>query len=177
MNEHGLVVGMAAVPDSQAPVQPALEWIGSLGIIREMLDKARNVEEAIEVAQSYNISFEGGPHIHYLVADASGQAVLIELYDGEFRLHPSKGPWHAVTNFTMSSVSGSPEGRCWRYDVLAEYLAKTNGWLTQSKAMALLSKVAQQNTQWSIVYGLSTQSISVVLGRDYKQPYVFSFSE
>ncbi|TFG67805.1 MAG: hypothetical protein E4H27_08585, partial [Anaerolineales bacterium] len=58
MNEHGLVVGMAAVPDSQVPHEPGREGIGSLGIIRAMLDHARDVNEALAEMGRYNISME-----------------------------------------------------------------------------------------------------------------------
>jgi hypothetical protein len=46
MNEHGLVVGMAAVSPSPMPVDPDHETLGSLEIMREVLDHARTVDEA-----------------------------------------------------------------------------------------------------------------------------------
>lgn len=71
MNEYGLAIGMAAIHDSPMPYDPAKRTIGSLGIIREMLDHARTVDEAIAVMESYNVDMSGGPAIHYLTADAS----------------------------------------------------------------------------------------------------------
>jgi choloylglycine hydrolase len=167
MNEHGLVVGMAAVPDSDVPIHGEREWISSLGIIREMLDAARNVDEAIDVVRKFNISMEGGPHIHYLLADASGRAVLVELYKGELKRLPNNEQWHAVTNFTISAISGKPEGQCWRYDTLIQQLENKEGRLTSLEAMNLLSDVSQENTQWSVVYALSTLSVNISMGRDY----------
>lgn len=75
MNEYGLAVGMAAVPSSSVPVDPEKPTIGSLQAIREMMDHAKNVEEAIELVGGYNIDMSGGPPIHYLIADASGNSV------------------------------------------------------------------------------------------------------
>lgn len=177
MNEYGLTVGMAAVPDSQVPIQPGREWIGSLGIIREMLDNSRDVKEAIDVAKSYNISFEGGPNIHYLVADALGKAVLIELYEGELYLHPNNNPWHTATNFTLAAVNGAPDGRCTRYDALAQQLVKAQGKMTVDSAVDLLSNVAQQNTQWSVVYEASTHTVNIAMGRHFKNIQTFTISD
>jgi len=66
MNEHGLAVGMAAVPSGEMKSNPSKETIGSLMVIRNMLDYAWNVDEAIAILGSYNIDFEGGLAIHYL---------------------------------------------------------------------------------------------------------------
>jgi len=173
MNEHGLVVGMAAVPDSQVPQESGRDGIGSLGIIRAMLDHARDVEEALAMMKSYNISMEGGPHLHYLLADAAGRAVLVEFYAGELRQIPNSEPWHAATNFTLSAVAGDYRGYCPRYDTLTQRLAEADGELTQSQAMDLLSAVSQPGTQWSIVYGIASGSISVAIGREYAHPHLF----
>jgi hypothetical protein len=39
--------------------------------------------------------------------------------------------------------------------------------------MELLADVAQPGTQWSVVYGLSTGQIDVVMGRQYDAPHTF----
>ena len=48
MNEHGLTVGMAAVPEAEAPTDPDKITIGEIRVIRMVLDYAKDVEEAIE---------------------------------------------------------------------------------------------------------------------------------
>lgn len=78
INEHGLAIGMAAVPGSDMLYDPAKEEIGSLAVMRVILDRARTVEEAVLILSDYNIDMEGGPPLHYLIADRSGQAVLVE---------------------------------------------------------------------------------------------------
>ena len=64
MNEHGLAVGMAAVPAGNMPSNPDKPTIGSLGIIREILDHARDVDEAVSLLEAYNVDMQGGPDIH-----------------------------------------------------------------------------------------------------------------
>ena len=60
---------MAAVDPSPAPSDPRKPTIGSLRIIRVLLDRARTTQEALDLIAGYNIDFSGGPPIHYLIAD------------------------------------------------------------------------------------------------------------
>jgi hypothetical protein len=174
MNEYGLTIGMAAIPDSAMPYDPAKKTIGSLGIIREMLDHARTVDEAIAVMESHNVDMGGGPAIHYLIADATGKAALVEFYEGEMVVIPNDKPWHQATNFLFSAVAdGSTEGNCWRYDKIAARLRQTDGRLSTPDALALLSDVSQASTQWSVVYGISTGEISIAMGRNYDKVHTF----
>jgi hypothetical protein len=168
VNERGLVVGMAAVPAGNMRPDPGKETIGSLGIIREMLDHAANVDEAVAILQSYNVDMEGGPPLHYLVADRSGRAVLVEFYRGKAVIMPNENPWHQATNFLRASTGDSPQGHCRRYDRIHAALSAAGGRLDRQEAMDLLASVAQPSTQWSVVYNASDGSIDVVMGRDYE---------
>jgi len=173
MNEHGLAVGMAAVPDGDTPNDASKETIGSIAVIREMLDHARTVEEAIGIMRSYNIDFGGGPTIHYLLADSNGESALVEYYAGEMRIIESDQPWHSATNFLQSSVETPEDRHCWRYNKINSRLNETQGMLTTTAAMELLAAVAQENTQWSVVYDLARGEASVVMGRNYADLYTF----
>ena len=177
MNEHGLAVGMAAVPSGEMKSNPSKATIGSLRVIRKMLDYARNVDEAIAILGSYNIDFEGGPAIHYLIADPSGRAALVEFYQGEMIVIPNKEPWHQATNFLRAGAGESPEGRCWRYDRISERLSASRGKLTAQGAMELLADVSQEETQWSIVYGISESGVNVVMGRNYGEGLTYQLGD
>lgn len=172
MNEQGLAVGMAAVPPGDMQLDPNKHTIGSILIIRKMLDHAATVDEAIAIIQSFNIDSEGGPPVHYLIADASGRAALVEFYQGEMRIIYNAGPWHQATNFLVSSTDGSPEGQCPRYDTLSQRLTEMAGSLTISDAISLLGDVSQEGTQWSIVYGMSTGDIHVAMGQQYDSVHI-----
>jgi hypothetical protein len=175
MNEHGLAVGMAAVPPGGVLPDPAKETVGSLEVIREMLDHARTVDEAVVILQSYNIIFDGGPPLHYLVAEPSGQAALVELYQGELVVIRNTEPWHLATNFLRASVEDtspedSPEEQCWRYELISEKLAGQAGRLGRQSALDLLASVSQPNTQWSVVYGMDSGEIALAMGRQFDHP-------
>jgi penicillin V acylase-like amidase (Ntn superfamily) len=174
MNEYGLAIGMAAVPEEyidDASFDPSRPDIGSIGIIRQVLDHARNVEEALSIFKQFNVMYSGGPPIHYLIADPSGKAVLVEFFDGEMVVLPNESPWHLATNHLRCIAEG--DGGCSRYHKLDEQLTASGGQLDTSAALQLLSDVKQGITQWSSVYNMNSGDISIVIGRDYDK--VFSF--
>ena len=173
MNEHGLAVGMAAVPPGQMHPDPGKETMGSLMAIRQMLDQASNVDEAVAILESYNIDTGGGPPVHYLMADPSGRAVLVEFYQGEMVVIPNEAPWHQATNFLRASAGESAQGQCWRYDRVSERLTEAEGQIPAQAAMDLLAEVAQGSTQWSVVYGMSNGEVDVVMGRQYHEVHTF----
>ena len=173
MNEAGLVIGMAAVPDAYLPVDPGRETVDSLGIIRLALDGAATVGEAVELMRSYNVDFEGQTPLHYLLADAAGDAALVEYHAGEIRVLRTQTDWHHATNFLISAVE-SPAGRCERYDAITEELESRGGDLDFDGALRLLERVAQPHTQWSLVYGITSGEIQVVMGQAYERVHTFS---
>jgi hypothetical protein len=173
MNEAGLVIGMAAVPEAYVPADPDKETVDSLGIIRLALDGAATVDEAIDLMRNHNTTFEGQTPLHYLLADATGDAALVEYYAGEIRVVRTPNDWHHATNFLLSEFE-SPDGRCARYDTITEELESNGGDLDADAALGLLERVAQPHTQWSLVYGITSGDIHVVMGRAYGQVHAFS---
>ena len=174
MNEYGLTVGMAALPgdyQDHASYDPAKPTTGSIGIIRQILDHARDVDEAVELFKRYNIDFRGGPLIHYLIADPGGKAVLVEFYQGEMVVLPNEDAWHLATNHFRCIAVG--DGGCPRYRTISEQLTATNGQLGPKSAMQLLSDVKQDMTQWSSVYDMTSGDINVVIAGEYDSIYNF----
>ena len=176
MDEHCLVVGMAAVPDGNVQPDPRKETIDSLLVIRRMLDQASTVDEAVAILQQVNIEWGSGPPLHYLIADRLGQSALVEFYRGKIQVIPTDNPWHLATNFLVSSAGDQTAGQCSRYDKIEQRLSTTSGRLDAMEAMQLLQDVAQPNTQWSIVYGIDTGEIVVTLGREYGRTHTFQIN-
>ena len=78
---------------------------------------------------------------------------------------PNEAPFHLATNHLRVTASG--HGGCWRYATLDDRLTETEGRLAPQEAVDLLEDVAQEGTQWSIVYGFSSGDVRVVMGREY----------
>lgn len=174
MNERGLAIGMAAVNGTTMPRREGHPLIGSIGIIRAVLDRAATVDEALAIFEEYDIEVEGGVPIHYLIADANGQAALVEFYQGQKIVTRNMQPWHVATNF-ICAAEKTTKGQCWRYDRITVALEDSGGVLSPADAMTLLSQVAQgDSTQWSVVYGLNTGAIQIATGSAYDQIEAFT---
>jgi hypothetical protein len=174
MNEYGLTIGMALVTDGMIgdpTYDPALPTLGPLGIIRQMLDHARDVDEAVNIFKQYNIDFVGAIPIHYLLADPSGKAVLLEFHQHQLYELENPNPWHMATNHLRCIATG--DGGCWRYNTLLMRMIKTRGQFDPTSAMQLLEDVKVPGTEWSVVYEMDTGDVNVVIGQEYDVVHLF----
>ncbi len=168
MNEKGLAIGMAAVPPGNMRPDPQKQTLEELRAIREMLDHAATVDEAIGILRDHNIDMGAVP-IHYLIASASGESAVVEFYEGKMVVFRNESPWQAATNFLLASANGHPQGKCWRYDRISQRLEGNQGRISSPDAMHLLSDVSQEGTQWSVVYHMTSGDVDVIMGRQYSE--------
>lgn len=175
MNEKGLVVGMAAIPEALAPVAEGKTTIGEIQVIRLLLDYAEDVDEALTLLEEYNVEMITPP-IHYMIADKSGRSVVVEYIRGEIHVIREETPYQVMTNFI---IRGSPTGQdapCWRYRAVQEELSGYDGVVSVGEAMDMLSEASQSSTIWSIVYDTSTGEIHVAMGHSYENIHTFSLN-
>lgn len=174
MNERGLAVGLAADDQARAEPVPGRPRVGSVRILRLVLDSAATVAEAVRVFERYNLDFEGGPPLHYLLADATGASAVVEFVDGRMRVQPGQGGWQALTNVPVIDVPERQRRDDRRYRMLAEALTRTGGVADAPAALALLNDVRQGHTRWSVTYGLRSGEVRVVTAgggrREYRLP-------
>ena len=176
MNEAGLMVGMAAVPDGGMEIDPAKETVGSLMAIRMILDQAATIDEAVEIISNVNIDMRGN-YLHYLISEESGRSALVEFSDGEIIVHYNTEDWQPATNFILAEEDGDNHNKCWRYDLISHTLEEAEGKLSAQEAMTLLERVAQEHTQWSVVYRGTAREIWVVMGSNFEEIYQFDFDK
>ncbi|MFF5205460.1 linear amide C-N hydrolase [Streptosporangium sp. NPDC000396] len=163
VNEKGLAIGMAAVPVGEPPPKMAdRPTVGSMRIIRLMLDKAATVDEAVAIMRRYNIDFTSGPQVHYLLADATGKSAVVEFANGELNVIEDR----ILTNFTMTGTTGEQRLADDRYGKLAEGLPSAKNW---QDGMNLLQRVAQGHTRWSVVYDLTDATARLVTGKRWER--------
>jgi len=175
MNEQGLAVGMMAVPAAHAPNYPQKQTVGSLLIIRLMLDYAKNVEEAVAILKNFNIDFHRGPPLHYFITDRSGRSVVVEFVNRKISVLRNTHSWQVATNFIITGLSPeNARASCWRYKKVWETLENQVTGLSHLNALSLLKDVSQQNTIWSVVYDTSSLSFLVVMGKKYDQVHEFN---
>jgi hypothetical protein len=160
MNDQGLTVGLAQVPDAELPARtPGRTLVGTTRIIRLMLDRAATVDEAVALMRRYDVEFTDGPQVHYLIADRSGRSVVVEYGGG--RLHVLDD--RILTNITMAGADRRTRMADARYRRLAEGIG------TETEALDLLRQVAQPHTRWSIVYDMKAGTARLVTGQRWSR--------
>jgi hypothetical protein len=172
MNEHGLAVGMAAISHAEPPHDPEKVIIGEIQAIRLLLDRARDVEEAIGLLEAFNIEMEDPP-IHYLLADRSGASAIIEFVAGEMKVIRGDEPWQVITNFIVTGSTAPTQAPCDRYRAAYDGLSSSEGRVSTAEAMELLEGSSQTSTIWSTVYNLETGEVDIVMGGNYDQVHTF----
>ncbi|QFU90882.1 linear amide C-N hydrolase [Amycolatopsis sp. YIM 10] len=173
MNAKGLTIGMATTPSAEPTRHADRGSAGGIRIMRLVLDEAATVDEALAVFERYNLDFTAGPPLHYLVADAGGQAAVIEFVDGVMVVHRQQGPWQALVNFELTGTGEPTRQADPRYATASRALTASAGRLGPDQAMDLLAQVRQGHTQWSVVYGQKTGEVRIATGRRYDTVHTF----
>ena len=79
MNEAGLAVSVNMIQDSAATWQDREKPdITTTTAVRLLLDKAGDVEEALELLRQYDLHGSMGMMIHFAIADSTGRSVAVE---------------------------------------------------------------------------------------------------
>ncbi len=174
MNECGVAVGIMTVPHADGGHDQNKERLGIMRLIREILDHASTVNQAIAIAEKYNVDLTDGFPAHLQVSDVHGDAAIIEFIDGETTITQKVLPWQVCTNFIISGKTEKESlDSCWRYNKAHTLLGQSQGYLLEPSAMVLLDNVTEDDTAWSIVYEQSSGKIHLVAGQDYEQVYEF----
>ncbi|HET9744697.1 MAG TPA: linear amide C-N hydrolase, partial [Chitinophagaceae bacterium] len=87
MNEKGLVVELMWLDETKYPGNDGRPAVGVLQWIQYQLDNCSTIEEVIAADKRIRISPTGTTPLHYLIADANGNASTIEFLDGRMVFH------------------------------------------------------------------------------------------
>lgn len=152
MNEMGLAFDANALPKvrlnehTERP-QPRT-WLAVM-----MMEDCATVEEAIEMAESYDWGSSMAYQLH--LADATGEAVVIGPgADGEIAFtRIGEENYLVSTNFNLAEPGKSTES-CWRYETASTMLKELRGRedLTIEDASAILEAVAMKGVEVNTVY-------------------------
>ena len=173
VNEKGVAIGLMAVPSAEPPFDPGKVSLYDLALIRLVLDYASDTNHAVELLHGYNYRATSPP-VHFLIADSSGTAALVEYVAGEMKVTRSTAPFMVATNFVVFGSQAPLSTGCPRYDRAHSTLSARNGVLSRAEALDLLSSVSQDFTMWSAVYDLGGRGVEVVPGRRYGRSYRFA---
>ncbi|MCL1820341.1 MAG: linear amide C-N hydrolase [Oscillospiraceae bacterium] len=165
INEKGLAIALLAVPEASPAFDENKVALNTTTAIRLVLDKAATVNEAVELLKQYNIYFSGGIDCHFLIADASGESILVEYYNNGLQAVTTVEDYQIASNFIAYKDLNIGEGfdEFERYDAVKDAIDNNGGYLNEEQAITVLAEVGVMNNgvdklQWSVVYNLSTLS-------------------
>jgi penicillin V acylase-like amidase (Ntn superfamily) len=188
MNEKGLVVELMWLDETKYPAADSRPAVGVLQWIQYQLDNCTTIEEVIATDKKLRISPTGTTPLHYLVADANGNAATIEFLNGKIVVHKGKDLTvpvltnniydESVKAYKNSSANGNNSLE--RFSEACSMIQKLNaGSVTKpliDYSFDILGEVAQGDfTKWSIVYDLTNKSIQFKTNR-FKQIKTVNFS-
>jgi predicted choloylglycine hydrolase len=179
MNEEGLAVSVNMIGDSDTIEQNTEKPdITTTTAIRLLLDKAANVEEALDLLSQYDLHASMGMMVHLVLSDAEGNSVVVEYIDHEMVV--TKTP--IVTNFYLAEGKkygiGTSQSHT-RYDILNAVLEKQET-MTEAEVRDALDSVSKDNfgefesTEWSIVMNQDTKKLTYYHRENYNKGYIIS---
>ena len=179
LNEMGLAVSVNMIQDSATIEQNTDKPdITTTTAIRLLLDKAANVEEAIELLRSYDMHASFGYMVHFAIADKSGKSVVVEYVNNEMIV--TKTP--AVTNFYLAEGEKNGIGTQQsheRYEILINRLNDSET-MEMNDVRDTLDRVSKDNfgefesTEWSIVMNQTTGEVRYYHRENYNTAYTFT---
>lgn len=178
MNEAGLAVSVNMIQDSAAIEQNTEKPdITTTTAIRLLLDKAGNVDEALELLGQYDLHGSMGMMVHFAIADSTGRSVAVEYVDNEMVVTETP----VLTNFYLAEGEKygiGTEQSHERYDILMSRLEQAPE-MGMEDVRDALDSVSKDNfgefesTEWSIVMNLSTGEARYYHRENYSQNYTF----
>lgn len=178
MNEAGLAVSVNMIQDSAAIQQNTDKPdITTTTAIRLLLDKAGNVDEALELLGQYDLHGSMGMMIHFAIADSTGRSAAVEYVDNEMTVIETP----VLTNFYLAAGEKygiGTEQSHERYDILMNQLEETPQ-MGMEEVRDALDSVSKDNfgefesTEWSIVMNLSAGEARYYHRENYNQNYTF----
>lgn len=170
INSEGLACGLAYVDPVTYTINPEKDTIFITRLVREILDHASTLDEATDIANSYNV-FDGAVNIishHVLVGTLSGSSIILEFAEGEFKAIQSDYDWQVLTNSPIYNRTESQlMNTCWRYNSLFNDLEDASGKVPWYEGMDMLENV-HMNCPWSAVYDLNNLSIYIAIDNNFE---------
>lgn len=194
MNEKGLVVELMWLQEARYPGSDSRPALDVLQWIQYQLDCSETVDDVIASDRILRIASSGNAPLHYLVADAGGNAAAIEFLEGKMVVHKGTDlPYPVLANTVYSEAvkqtvpAAQQPSRTFTDNSLSRF-ATACSMVTRFKdpatkaapvdyAFSILGAVAQGDfTKWSIVYDISGRGIHFIT-HDRKERKSLSFSE
>ncbi|MBQ0021849.1 MAG: linear amide C-N hydrolase [Prevotellaceae bacterium] len=174
MNEKGLYVADLVAGDQDETHQDSGKPnVTTTLAIRLLLNKAANVEEALQLLNTYDHHSDVGFAHHLAISDAEGRNVVVEWVDNKMLVTESA----LCTNHYLapSSKQGSSlyyEDSHRRFDMLQNWRDSLPAMTKEQLTQGISSVASKEYTRWTVVFDRKTMSATYYQNADFSQPYV-----
>jgi len=176
MNEKGLVVEMLWLETTQYNISEEKKYVNELEWIQYQLDNFETIQQVVDHLKALKIYPIKGK-IHYILADAAGESVIIEYLNGNPVAYKKEAnTCQAITNTSVAKaepyknqikgIRKNNTASTYRYYQLEQQISSLNNQsnLNEAYAFEVLKKVeipkGDFKTMWSIVYNIHQKSVS-----------------
>lgn len=178
VNEMGLAVSVNMIQDNDTIEQDTDKPdITTTTAVRLLLDQASNVEEAVDLLNSYDLHASFGYMVHFAIADREGESVAVEYVNNEMVVTETP----VVTNFYLAEGEKNGIGTRQsheRYEILMDSLNE-GGTMNMEGLRDAMDSVSKDNfgefesTEWSIVVNQATGEVRYYHRENYDTVYSF----
>ncbi|MBE6655102.1 MAG: linear amide C-N hydrolase [Ruminococcaceae bacterium] len=182
INSQGLAICVLQLGSPEIHTSDSSVDMTSTTIIRNVLDNAKNVSEAIEIFKSCNLHTDGFAY-HYMVGDSEGNSAIIEFVDNEMLVEYKTENIQVCANTYVTDEGISFYNDANAADSLNRMNAilnsvQANGFdLPTENAFAALKAASSSYTRWSIVYNLTDKTMDIAINQKFGKTYSFSFNK
>lgn len=180
MNEKGVTISVLAVDGGASQQNSGKTNISITLAIRMVLDKAANVDEAIDLLNQYDMEMGLNTGFHLFLADSTGKSCVVEYGNS---ITSVTNATHVTNFYLVPYMNGEGHGQN-RYAIMDAVLKEKEHILSPSDSMALLQLVSQgmktgskSETKWSVVYNLTNKTATVANLGNYSNLFTFTMSD
>lgn len=183
VNEKGLSIAVVKLNVESTKQETGKIPVITTVMIRAVLDKCADVEEAIEMFSKYDMHDSLKVAYHYQLTDASGKSAIIEYIDNKMVVYRADRERQYLVNFYHSPGVAVRTGSGYtREKWLIDEFSQTGLVMNEDRALKILErchlcykhkKGYMVQSLWSAVYNCSKQTLSVCVGMDYSKKYTF----
>ena len=173
MNEKGLVVSdLVAGDHTKTNQKTGRTNLTTTSAIRVLLDKAANVEEALQLLESCDMHSDIDFSHHLAISDAKGKSVVVEWVDNKMLVEESPlCTNHYLAESRMKDYSIYSEDSHRRYDSMKQMRDSLPTMNPSDVTESIRRVAAKEMTRWSVVFDSKALTATYYQYSDFSKPY------
>jgi len=186
MNEKGVAICVNMVNGADIQQNTDKIDITTTTLIRLVLDKAQNANEAVDLIKQYDLHDSTGGPYHFQIADKTGKSIIVEYYNNTIQVIENKDNFQIMTNHALNKLELEEsifDKTYERYNTIYNKLDETNGILSVEDSIKLLQEVKlswgsaddgdEGGVLYSAVYNLDKSELQFIYKSNTEKVYKF----